>query len=389
MQEDLRRGNLAVLLRQVHVSGPLSRSELAARTGLNRSTVAVLVGELSAVGLVYERPPLQRLGAGRPSLVVAADSDRAWVLAVEIAAEAVTGARIGLGGRILDRVTVPSRRGAPVVPKAIRATVRRLADQLSARAPATARLIGAAVAVPGIVRRADGHVHLAPTLGWRDVAFGALLRSELSPVPVLVANEADLGVVAEHARGAAARAADVVYVSGNTGVGAGVLVGGELLAGRSGYAGEVGHMKVNPDGRRCRCGGRGCWESEVGAPALLRRAGRRAGGVARVVAAAQEGDGRASQALRETAVWMGRGAASLINVFNPELLLFGGALGAVFVAAEEAILAEVRRDVLPHAGGDALITRAGLGTDSVLLGAAELAFGSILADPAAARGLLA
>jgi predicted NBD/HSP70 family sugar kinase len=386
VQEDLRRNNLAYLVRLLHLSGPLTRSELTARTGLNRSTVGDLVGELASVGLARESVPLSRTGAGRPSLVVALDSERAWALAVELAAEGIVVARVGLGGHVHERLVQLRNWRATLTPASAVATVARLARELMGRAPAGVQLVGVAAAVPGIVRRDDGFVHLAPTLLWHNVPFGSLLSTQLSGQPaVMVANEADLGALAECARGAAVGARHVVYISGNTGVGAGIVVEGALLGGRSGYAGEVGHMKVNAHGHRCRCGARGCWESEVGAAAVLRRAGRQAtdirAAVAGVLSDAQAGDPKSLQAVRETGQWIGRGAANLINIFNPDMLVFGGALRSVFVAAERIVMDELRNQVLPQAGAEVAVVVAGLGTDSALVGAAELAFSDFLADP--------
>jgi predicted NBD/HSP70 family sugar kinase len=388
VNEDLRRNNLAALVRNLHLSGPLTRSQLTARTGLNRSTVAGLVGELASIGLVRESPSTSGGATGRPSLVVSLDADRVWVLAVELAAEALVVARVGPEGQLHERLAQPRDTRSKLAPAEAAATIGRLAGQLMSHVPAGAQLVGAAVAIPGIVRRGEGFVHLAPNLVWQNVPFGALLSEHLPRQPgVLVANEADLGALAECARGAAVGHRHVIYVSGNTGVGGGIVVDGALLAGRSGYAGEVGHMKVNPDGHRCRCGARGCWESEIGAAAVLRRAGRRASdvraGVARVLSDAQAGDPKASKAVMETGQWMGRGAANLINIFNPDLVVFGGALRSVYLAAEAVVLRELHREVLPQAGAEAAVVAAGLGADSVLLGAAELAFADFLAGPMA------
>ncbi|HUC15106.1 MAG TPA: ROK family transcriptional regulator [Acidimicrobiales bacterium] len=386
VQEDLRRNNLAALVRNLHLSGPLTRSQLTARTGLNRSTVAGLVGELASIGLVRESPSPSGGATGRPSLVVSLDAERVWVLAVELAAEALVVARVGPGGHLHERLAQPRDTRRKLAPADAAATIGALARQLMNHAPAGAQLVGAAVAIPGIVRRGEGFVHLAPNLVWRDVPFGALLSGHLPDrLGVAVANEADLGALAECARGAAVGHRHVIYVSGNTGVGAGIVVDGALLAGRSGYAGEVGHMKVNPDGHRCRCGARGCWESEIGATAMLRRAGRRASdvraGVSRVLSDAQVGDPKASKAVRETGQWIGRGAANLINIFNPDLVVFGGALRNVYLAAEAVVVRELQRQVLPQAGAEAAVVAAGLGADSVLLGAAELALADFLAGP--------
>jgi predicted NBD/HSP70 family sugar kinase len=386
VKQDLRRNNLAALVHHLHLSGPLTRSELTARTGLNRSTVGDLVGALASVGLVRESAPLSRSRTGRPSLVVSLDNERVWVLAVELAPEAIVVARVGPGAQVLDRLFQPRNWRCHLAPAAAAAIIGNLANALTTRAPAGSRLVGTAVAVPGIVRRSDGFVHLAPNLAWHDVPFGSLVSSHLPGQPgVRLANEADLGALAECARGAAVGFRHVIYISGNAGVGAGVIVEGNLLAGRSGYAGEVGHMKVSQHGHSCRCGASGCWESEIGAAAVLRRAGRRSkdarGALAAVLADARAGDRKASEAIRETGRWIGLGTATLVNIFNPDLVVFGGALRGVFLAAEAVVMDELCRQALPQSGADTAVVVAGLGTDSVLLGAAELAFSEFLADP--------
>jgi predicted NBD/HSP70 family sugar kinase len=382
----LRRGNLGAVVRYLHSHGPLTRSALAARTGLNRSTVGDLVGLLTSADVVQETVTGPRTGAGRPSLTVRLGPDRVWALAVEVSAEAVAVARVGLGGSVREGLVEPLRAPFVLTPAAAIATISTLAHDLAGRAPGRSRLVGVAVAVPGVVRRDDGFVHLAPNLSWRNVPFASLLSVRLPGRPVVqVANEADLGALAEHGWGAAVGSRHMIYVSGNTGVGAGIIVDGALLAGRSGYAGEVGHMKVNPDGHRCHCGGRGCWETEIGAGAVLRRSGRRSAdlrsGIARVLAKAEAGDQKSVAALHQTGLWIGRGTANLINIFNPELVVFGGALRGIFLAAETVVSEELRRQVLPQAGAEATVVGAGLGNDSVLIGAAELAFSDFLSDP--------
>jgi predicted NBD/HSP70 family sugar kinase len=384
--EDLRRNNLASLVRHLHLSGPLSRSNLTVRTGLNRSTIGDLVGELSAVGLVQETAPPSRAGAGRPSLVVSLGPGRVWALSIELAPETLVAARVAPGGRIEDRLAFQRDWQAHLAPEMAASVIADLARELIARAPRNARLVGAAAAVPGIVRREDGFVHLAPNLLWREAPFGSLLSGHLSsPHGVVVANEADLAALAESTRGAAVGCPNSIYISGNTGVGAGIIVQGSLLAGRSGYAGEVGHMKVNPGGRRCHCGGRGCWETEIGAAAILRRAGRKSKdlrpAVLQVLEDAGGGDAAASKAVRETVQWIGRGTADLINIFNPDLVVFGGNLREVVLASQRALRTEVRRHALPQAGAEANIVVSALGPDAALLGAAELGFSRFLADP--------
>jgi len=206
-------------------------------------------------------------------------------------------------------------------------------------------------------------------------------------LPVMVANEADLGALAEQRRGAAVGVDDVLYLSGEVGVGGGLIVDGRPLIGAAGYAGEVGHLPVNPAGGTCRCGAIGCWETEVGERALLLRAGRpRASGrtaVDAVIAEAEAGSAVALAALSETGEWLGIGLAGLVNLFNPSLVVLGGVFGrmAPFVAhdVEEAL----DRRALRAPREVVRVVPTSLGPDATLIGAAELAFEPFLVDPAA------
>jgi predicted NBD/HSP70 family sugar kinase len=255
------------------------------------------------------------------------------------------------------------------------------------RADAGESLIGVGVAVAGVVRRTDGLVAMAPNLGWTDVPLGARLRRSLGlAVPVAVANEGDLGALAEHRRGAAVGVDNVLFVSGEVGVGGGIIAGGQPLTGVAGFAGEIGHMPLNPGGLPCRCGSIGCWETETGERALLALAGLPpdAGrpGVDLVLAAAAAGSPAARAALDHVGRWLGIGLAGLVNLLNPELVALGGMHGRILPAVQPVIEAEVTRRALPASRALVRIVPASLGADAPLLGAAELAFEPLLSDPA-------
>ena len=237
--EDVRRGNLSTLLRYVHVHGPTPRSTLTTVLGLNRSTIGDLTGELVAAGLVYEgagRPDRVVDGSsgsgGRPSFVVRPATDRVQVLAVDVGVTHLTVARVGLGGDVLARQDRAYRRGARPQ-RDVTATIAKVGARLLAEIESEAVVVAAGVAVPGMVRRRDGQVRQAPNLGWRDAPLGAQLAEALG-LPVAVGNDADLGIRAEHVRGAAAGVDDAVYLSGHSGIGAGILAGGIPLGGRAG-----------------------------------------------------------------------------------------------------------------------------------------------------------
>ena len=385
----MRQQNLSTVLGQVHRAGQLSRAALTTSTGLNRSTIRTLVAELEQRHLVTEGDAVVTGSPGRPSPVVAARGDGAVVLAADVKVSRIIFAVVGLGGTVHQRVEVPltddSRGVAPTVDRLVELIGTALAESPDLH------VVGLGVSVAGIVRVADGFVHLAPNLGWVDVPLANLLVDRLSgdlgitDLDVVIGNEADLGALAEHVRGAGSGTRDMVYVSGEIGVGGGIVVDGRPLVGRSGYAGEIGHMVVNPEGRPCHCGSIGCWETEIGQRALLRHMGWADGGDHEVVDAimreASAGSQRALDAFAEVGTWLGIGLASLINVLNPQRVVLGGVFARAFSYLIDAARVEVDRRSLGPARDVTAITPATLGEDSSLVGAAEMAFTPVLADP--------
>jgi predicted NBD/HSP70 family sugar kinase len=383
-QEEIRRHNLGTLLRYVHVHGATSRAELTTRLGLNRSTIGALTAELTTAGLFSEAAPRETGRAGRPSLVVRPESSKVFAYALSIEVDRLRAARVGLGGRILDRRETDRPRGMQVLD-----AVEPLAEfvhELRREAPDDSRYVGTGVAVAGMVRRVDGVVRLAPTIGWVEEPVGAALRTELGYLgPLTVANHADVSALVEHARGAAIGCDNVIYLHGDVGVGAGIIADGRRISGHGGYGGEVGHMVVNPYGRECSCGSRGCWETEIGEAALLKYAGRtdRSGrdAVLDVVDAAMRGDSQAQFAVRQVGEWIGFGVGNLINIFNPESVIFGGTMRDIYLVAAAQIRSRLNAIALPACREHIRLRTPELGPDAALIGAAELAFERLLEDP--------
>jgi predicted NBD/HSP70 family sugar kinase len=384
--ESVRRHNLSLLLRLLHQSGALSRSEIGAALGMTRSTIGELVADLRARGLVEEGDPA-RLGApGRPSLVARPNPEGAAAITAEIAVNSLSAAVVGLGGRILHLVRVP-HQPRRLAPDQTIEDVGSLIQAAQAAIPSGCWVAGLGIAVAGVVSRADGVVHFAPNLGWRDVPLGRLVAERLgSGLPVVIANEADLGALAEHTWGAGVGVDHLIYVSSEVGVGAGLVIDGRPLVGAAGCAGEVGHFQVNPTGVRCRCGAIGCWETEIGGPALLRRAGRteksyRPEAVTRLLREAAWGDPVALGAVEDVGRWLGSGLAGLMNVFNPQRVVVGGLLGDMWPLVEQIVQTELRGRVMAPALEVVDIRAAHLGADGPLLGAAELALARVLDEP--------
>lgn len=389
----MRRHNLALMLAQVHRNGPVTRAELTARLGLSRSTIGALVNDLVELGLVEEVVPSGGTArAGRPSHVVGPHVGGPFVVAVDVDVTHLTSAAVGIGGALLARHVVEFDQ--PPGPDEVARQILGSVPVLSRIAHLSAVPVCIGVSVPGTVDRHNGTVGFAPNLGWRDAAFGAMLTDLASPhVPVVVGNDADLAVLAEHSRGNARGRDDVVYLMGRTGVGAGIIVNGAPLRGHDGHAGEIGHNVVDSSGPVCHCGKQGCLETLVGDQALLTLAGRTERHGDRdsldVIAAARSGDELAARAVRTLAGSLGQVLGSLVNTFNPEVIVLGGTFTEILDLARPEIEAGLADHVFNGPGEQVELSGPGLGQDSALIGAAEIAFAQLIADPLSGRALAA
>ena len=386
----LRRSNLVLVLDQLRRRGPSTRSQLVAATGLTRSAIAGLVGELEALQLVIEEPSLSGGRPGRPSPVVRVDGRSVAVLAVEIFVDEIGAAVVALDGTIIEVVRVARPRTRVSVADTV-TDLRDLFQRLEGASASVGRLLGCGVSVPGLVRDRDGVVVAAPNLGWVDVAVGDELIPLVGGLDVRVGNDADLGALAESRFGAGVGSNHMIFVSGEVGVGGGLIIEGRPVSGHMGYAGEVGHMTVDPDGRRCRCGSIGCWETEVGEQALLARVGLDPDGgraaVDAVLDRAAGGDDGALDALSAHARWLAIGIAGLVNVLDVDTVVLGGLFGRMLPFIRERLDAELADRSYRAARREVAVVGAALEERAVLVGAAELAFADLLADPAAVMGL--
>ncbi|GAA4897212.1 ROK family transcriptional regulator [Streptomonospora salina] len=338
---DVRETNLGVVLRAVRTLAPCSRAAVAAATGLNKTTVSSLVADLIARGLLRETGESAERRVGRPGVMLALDELTIAAIGVEVNVDYLSVVAVDLLERslITRHIAFDARSAGPdACAHRIVEAVRSVAD-----APALRHrtLIGLSVAVPGLVDSPRGVVTRAPNLAWR----GTPLRSRLEelmepagppPMPVLVDNDANLGAVAEYRGGHLARTGDLVYITGEVGIGAGVLMNGELLRGSAGFAGEIGHVRMVEDGPPCGCGRRGCLEALAGIEAILRAAlpdRFPAGALSRAdladlvdsaVQRATAQDPVAVDALHTAGSWLGRGAATLVNLVNPGAVVLGG-----------------------------------------------------------------
>lgn len=377
--ESVRRHNLATVLASVHHSAGVSRSQLTAGTGLNRSTIAALVAELTTLGLVIETAAPATKRAGRPSPMVRPDR-RTVAIAVNPEVDAITVAVVTLGGRVVERVRRPLDE-APSVADAVR-TVAELVHEFAGRHPEP---VGIGVAVPGLVRTSDGLVRLAPHLGWIDEPLADRL-SNATGLPVFAANDAGLGANAEYHFGAGRGMTDLIYLNGGaSGIGGGIIANGRPLRGAGGYAGEFGHTLATGRATRDRTGAPGSFELEVNRSVLLTVLGIRdadAEGLEDALAVGVRTSRAAAEEVHRQLGFLAVMLRDAIDILNPQIVVLGGFLASLDAVVPGRLEQLVAGQALAASFDDVRIVRAALGSDILLIGAAELAFAGLLADPA-------
>ncbi|MFI6317476.1 ROK family protein [Nonomuraea sp. NPDC050556] len=395
-QATVRRSNLSLVLRHISDHGPCSRSVLAMHTGLNKTTVTSLVSELQSRGLIKETGPQHAGAVGRPSLALTLDGSKVGALGLEVNVDYIAAIATDLAGRILidRRISFDAMGSGPE--RSLDELVRMIGRAVTDLDRLGASPAGVTVAVPGLINTATGTVVFAPNLGWRDVPLVERLREAGIPTtaPFAVDNDANLAAMAEYTSGVAAGTGDLVYLTGEVGVGGGIISNGQLISGADGFAGELGHIRVDPDGVRCGCGRIGCWETKVGLAALVRMVTpERAYGthqhivrdpeerLAEIEQRRDDGDPRVDAAVAEVGTWLGRGAALLVNLFNPRVIVLGGyfaRFGDQIIPVAEA---ELNRLCIAETAGRCHFMASDLGFGAASRGAAGLSVDRVLSDP--------
>jgi predicted NBD/HSP70 family sugar kinase len=385
----VRRHNLGVVLRHVAEHGPRSRAAIAQETGLNKTTVSSLIGELIEFGLVRETEIELRGTVGRPALPVELSGKRVVGLGLELGVDFLAVRAADLAGEERHRVLVTrDNRGRPV-DDVLDDLARLAADALVVLGEQELLTAGAVIALPGLVD-SDGCLLVAPNLGWTDVSVPDRIAEQLGgpPFPVRAENEANLGALAELWEGAGREFADFIYVSGELGIGAGIIVAGEPFRGSHGFGGELGHTTVDPDGDVCACGNRGCLETRVALGAMLRAAGLDPGArVGDLADRARSGDAQTLQALADAGRWLGIGVASAANLLNPRGVVVGGYFATLAEWLVPGLREELDARVLAAEWDPPRVVISALGAEAAVRGASALALRRVFADPSVVVGL--
>jgi predicted NBD/HSP70 family sugar kinase len=353
-QSSVRAHNLALVLHTVaNRADRPSRAAVATLTGLTRATVSALVDDLIAGGLLIGLDPPPRTGAGRPAAGLALSPDGPAGLGLESNVDYLAACVVDLTGAVRHRVV----RGIDDPSSALGELSSLAGDVAAAAARDGLTLAGAALAVPGLVT-AEGLVRVAPNLGWQDVDVPAILGATpaLAGLPIAVDNEANLAALGELRAGG--DEPTFLYVSGEVGIGAGIVLDGALYRGGRGWSGEIGHVTVYPDGRPCRCGANGCLEQYAGQEQVA-----------------------ADPALAASA--LGIALSAVVNLLDLGVIVLGGAYAPVFEQLRAGIETELKRRVLTAGLSPVTVRPAVLGTDAAMRGAADTVVREVRENPAA------
>lgn len=392
-QQSIRRQNLRVVLREVMEKGPLSRANIAEAVGLTKSTVSSLVSELMARGLLSERGQAAIAGVGRPGRLVALSDETVVGLGLEINVDYLAACVLDLAGGVrFERFLPHENRSTPV--KDVLDALGELGRSALSEAEA-ARLIpvGATLAAPGLIETDSGMLLTAPNLGWGKTSLRTEVANRLQRphLYVTVGNEANLAALGELWQGRGREWRDFIHISGEIGVGAAIVVDGELLRSGSGLGGELGHVSIDPNGAECPCGSRGCLERVVGQEALLNRSrldaqvGTRIGvpdGGARLLAeSAERGDQQTLDALAEAGKALGLACSAAVNLLAPNTVVLGGIFASLFEWLEGPLRKELEERSFVARCSDLAIVRSELGAAAAVRGAASLTLRAVCADP--------
>ncbi|MBJ9993614.1 MULTISPECIES: ROK family protein [Paenibacillus] len=346
-------------------SSTLSRARVSEMTGLNKATVSNLVAELCEQQLVTEVGPGKSSG-GRKPLLLHFNAMAGTVIGIELRVKQLTAVLCDLGGNVLEELDHALERHDLSY---VLETMKKVISSLMEVAPDTPYgTVGIGVGVPGMVDE-NGIVLFAPNLGWEMVHLRQLLEEAFS-VPVTIDNEANAGAQGELNFGAAKDVRHLLYISAGSGIGSGIIIGGELYKGARGYAGETGHMCIEADGRPCTCGSRGCWELYA-SEKTYDTAGTAlpAHNTPELVRLAAEGNEAAREQFTQMGKYLGIGVTNLINSFNPELIVIGGALSEARDWLAGPMQAVVAERTLPYHKQQLEITFSRLGSRGTMIGA--------------------
>ncbi|MEN6571073.1 MAG: ROK family transcriptional regulator [Anaerolineaceae bacterium] len=379
---NLMRGiNRTILLNSIKTDGPISRADLAHRTGLSPATVTAITGDLIAEGLIFEKETGDSSGGRRP-ILLALNPRGGFVVGVKLMEDHAVGALTDLNAAVLekDSIVFPDGTVDGVIHSLVRLVNTLILDGNIARKS----LLGVGVGLAGVVDSSSGMLRQSPFFGWKDTPLRDLLQERLR-VPVSIDNDVNTLTLGEKWLGAGIPEDNFVVITVGRGIGMGMVINGEIVRGKSGGAGEFGHIVVDPNGPQCDCGKHGCLESFISDRALLTNARRQVSedvsDIDDLVRRAAEGNAAARSVLASAGTLLGRQVANLVNILDPKLIILSGEGVRMGDAFFKPLLESVTQNVMPGLAEDTEIRLATWEDDVWARGAASVVIGGLFNSP--------
>jgi glucokinase-like ROK family protein len=392
----VRRVNVAGVMEAMRLFAPLSRAELSAHTGLNPSTISSIISELIDSRYIQQTALQNEVRVGRPGMLLTINPKGGCTVGFELGVDFFSVVLTDFTAQVLWRKRFDHPENEPQT-SLLEKSEALISEALECGQSLGLPPLGIGVGVPGLADTLQGKLIFAPNLHWKEIPIRAILSNRFQ-LPVFVENEAHNAALGEYYYGAAQGKDDYIYLSTGIGLGGGIMIGGKLFKGSKGFAGEIGHTTIYEGGEICGCGSRGCWETYVGPRYMIRRIRQTLeegnpslinellkGDLNRltvdtVVEAAKRGDQIALSALREVGVHLGVGISNLINIFNPELVVVGGALSPASPWLIPIIKNQIRENALQPLVQTVNIIPSQLGVDSCVMGAVALVLDNVMRD---------
>jgi glucokinase-like ROK family protein len=373
-----RKYNSATILDHLRLHAPVSRADLAEYTGLTRSTVSRIIDQLKAENLVHEIGP-QQDRVGRPGTLIELNPAGGTAVGVEIGVDFVSVILTNFVAQILwrENVSLPDESD---VRSYLREAEKLIYAALQVAKADGMQPLGIGVGVWGLVDIQKGEVRFAPNLKWRDVPLKKLWEGRFG-MTVFVENDANAAAMGEYYLGAAKNVDDFIYINTGIGLGGGIISAGKLFRGWNGYAGEIGHMTIDPDGEACMCGKRGCWETLVGSRVAVQNYKTRTGrevSFEELVQLLRANDPVSIEIFSKMALALGIGIGSLANIFYPRCIVLGGALNQVSDTILPIARDNFAKNSLFQPQQDIKIIPSALGPDSCVLGCVALVLDEVI-----------
>ncbi|SFB00499.1 xylose repressor, XylR [Lentibacillus halodurans] len=369
-QNTIKNGNKSLVLETIMNHSPISRADIAEKTGLNKGTVSSQVNELLDEDLIYEKGPGKSSG-GRKPVMLLFNEVAGYSIGIDIGVNYILGILTDLKGNVCKESSLVFKE---LTFEEIKQKLFEIVDFLASSAPSNRYgIVGIGIGVPGATDK-NGQVLLAPNLGWENVDLKSIMEEKYD-CPVIIENEANAGAYGEKKFGAGAD--DIIYVSVGVGIGVGLILNGELYRGNNGFSGEMGHMTIETNGTKCRCGNNGCWELYASEQALMNNSGHFGIEYAnednileKMVNLAVEGDKEAMKLFETIGDYLGIGIINIINSFNPQQVIIGNRMADAKKWIEQPLLKRVNKHVLWFQQNHLQISFSELSAHSTALGVA-------------------